>query len=210
MSVSATAMAMKKRDAEQAGRQHRCEEFSGPLANCSLKLRTHPPEAELAAAGFPSPTIAPMMLAVAAILSAENRYGIDDGKRSFQKMVQRDAAQERISSIARGSTALKPLRAAIVTGKKVKIGRHDDDAECPVAERERDQRCQREDGHGLAGDHVGHEGTLGKPRVDEQRGQDKAEDRARDEPPDGLLTVWTDASTRNAASVWVCSRWTGP
>src|SRR5439155_14650552 len=60
------------------------------------------------------------MLAVAATLSAANRYGTEAGMRSFQKIVQREAAQLRISSRARGSGEVRPRSSAIVTGKNVR------------------------------------------------------------------------------------------
>ena len=64
--------------------------------------------------------IAPTIDAVAAILSAVNRYGIDAGSRSFQYVAERPAAYERISSSARGSGARRPRIIAIVTGKNVR------------------------------------------------------------------------------------------
>jgi len=67
-----------------------------------------------------SPMIAPTMLAVAAILSAVNRYGIDAGRRSFVKMPTRPAPYERRSSSARGSNERRPRSMAMVTGKNVR------------------------------------------------------------------------------------------
>ena len=64
--------------------------------------------------------MAPTMLAVAAILSAVNRYGVEAGRRTFQRMAQRDAAYERISSRARGSGERRPRISAMVTGKNVR------------------------------------------------------------------------------------------
>src|SRR3990172_4495075 len=68
----------------------------------------------------PSPTIAPTMLAVAAILRAVNRYGSDAGSRNFTYACHGDAAYDRISSMARGSNERRPRIIAIVTGKKVR------------------------------------------------------------------------------------------
>ena len=64
--------------------------------------------------------IAPTTLAVAPILSAVKRYGSEAGTRSFQRIRQRPAAYERISSSARGSAECSPRRVLIVTGKKVR------------------------------------------------------------------------------------------
>ena len=67
-----------------------------------------------------SPMIAPTMAAVAAILRAVNRYGIDAGRRSFQNTSRREAPYERRSSSARGSNDRRPRSIAIVTGKNVR------------------------------------------------------------------------------------------
>src|SRR5215207_1755348 len=67
-----------------------------------------------------SPTIAPTTLAVAETLNAEKRYGSDAGTLSFQRIDQRDAAYERISSSARGSAESSPRSVLIVTGKNVR------------------------------------------------------------------------------------------
>src|SRR3954451_14321110 len=64
--------------------------------------------------------IAPTTDAVAATRSAENRYGIDVGTRSFQRMCQRLPANERMSSSARGSADCRPRSVLIVTGKNVR------------------------------------------------------------------------------------------
>src|SRR3954447_24101267 len=64
--------------------------------------------------------IAPTTLAVALILSALNRYGSDDGTRSLHSTCQFEAAYERMSSCARGSTACSPRNVLIVTGKNVR------------------------------------------------------------------------------------------
>src|SRR5439155_23295810 len=64
--------------------------------------------------------IAPTMLAVAEMRRAEKRNGSEVGKRSFHSTVQRFAAYERISSIARWSAACRPRSVEITTGKKVR------------------------------------------------------------------------------------------
>src|SRR5436305_5281666 len=55
-----------------------------------------------------SPTIAPMKHAVALILNDEKRYGMDDGRRRRQRIVQRDALTTRARSYRSGSTARNP------------------------------------------------------------------------------------------------------
>src|SRR5215471_2196251 len=67
-----------------------------------------------------SPMIAPTMLAVAETFRAVKRYGSDVGNRSFQRIVQRFAAYERMSSTDARSAALSPRSVAITTGKKVR------------------------------------------------------------------------------------------
>ena len=64
--------------------------------------------------------IAPTTAAGAAIFSAVKRYGNEAGIRSFQRIFQRFAAYERISSTARGSADRSPRSVLIVTGKKVR------------------------------------------------------------------------------------------
>ena len=64
--------------------------------------------------------IAPTIASGAAIRKAEKRYGSDAGTRSFQRIRQRPAAYERISSTACGSADWRPRSALIVTGKKVR------------------------------------------------------------------------------------------
>src|SRR5919109_2208030 len=64
--------------------------------------------------------IAPTTLAVADTLSAAKRNGSEAGTRSFQRIVRRLAAYERISSSARGSADWRPRSALMVTGKKVR------------------------------------------------------------------------------------------
>ena len=64
--------------------------------------------------------IAPTIEAVAEILSAVKRYGTEVGTRSFQRIAQRPAAYERISSTPRGSTESRPRSVLIATGKKVR------------------------------------------------------------------------------------------
>ena len=84
-----------------------------------MKFRIAPPRPSWIPEGS-SPTIAPTTLAVAEIFRAEKRYGSDAGTRSFQRIAERLAAYERISSSARGSADWSPRSALIVTGKKVR------------------------------------------------------------------------------------------
>src|SRR6516164_11794420 len=72
--------------------------------------------------------IAPTIASGAAMRNAENRYGSDVGACSFQRMLQRLAAYERISSTARGSADCRPRSALIVTGKKVRYAASTDTA----------------------------------------------------------------------------------
>src|SRR5438067_12427097 len=64
--------------------------------------------------------IAPTIARGAAIRNAENVNGSEAGTCSFQRIRQRPAAYERISSTARGSADCSPRSALIVTGKKVR------------------------------------------------------------------------------------------
>src|SRR5579862_5779927 len=64
--------------------------------------------------------IAPITLAVAEIFNAVKRYGRDAGTRSRQRIAQRPAAYDCISSSDRGSTAFRPRSSLIATGKKVR------------------------------------------------------------------------------------------
>src|SRR5262245_46804964 len=64
--------------------------------------------------------IAPITLAVAEILSAEKTNGSEAGTRRRQRIFQRPAAYECISSSARGSTAWRPRSVLIATGKNVR------------------------------------------------------------------------------------------
>ena len=57
--------------------------FSGPVMYCWLKLMIARPR-PLGIPPGPSPMIAPTIDAVAAILSAVNRYGIEAGRRSLR------------------------------------------------------------------------------------------------------------------------------
>src|SRR6188472_3294692 len=68
----------------------------------------------------PSPMITPTMDAVAAILSAVNRYGSEAGRRTFRYVDHADAAYDRMSSSERGSGERRPRIIAIVTGKNVR------------------------------------------------------------------------------------------
>src|SRR5512133_2552734 len=64
--------------------------------------------------------MAPITLAVAEIFKAEKPYGNDAGTRRRQRIRQRPAAYERISSSARGSGECRPRRVLIATGKNVR------------------------------------------------------------------------------------------
>ena len=64
--------------------------------------------------------IAPTIASGAAMRNAEKRYGSDAGACSFQRMRQRLAAYERMSSSARGSAERRPRSVLIVTGKNVR------------------------------------------------------------------------------------------
>ena len=84
-----------------------------------MKLTIAPPRPSWIDAGV-SPMIAPITAAVAEILSAVKRYGIEAGTRRRQRMLQRLDAYDSISSNARGSADWRPRSALIATGKKVR------------------------------------------------------------------------------------------
>ena len=130
--------------------------------------------------------MAPTMLAAAAILSAVNRYGTDAGRRTFQKIVQRDAAYERISSTARGSGERRPRISAMVTGKNVRYVAMMTTEVRPRPKPTTMSGARATIGHRLAGDDVGHEGPLGEREVDEDRGEDDADEGAQREADDRL------------------------
>ena len=67
-----------------------------------------------------SPTMAPMRLSVAPILSAVKKYGRALGNRTSRRMVHSDAAYDRISSSAAGSTWVSPRVTLTTTGKKTR------------------------------------------------------------------------------------------
>src|SRR4026208_307466 len=67
-----------------------------------------------------SPTIDPTTAAGAAIRNPVNKYGREAGSRSLRRMAHFEAAYDPISPLARGSNALGPRSAAIVTGKNVR------------------------------------------------------------------------------------------
>ena len=184
--------------------------FSGALVYCSLKLRIARPSPNWLPPGFPSPTIAPTMLAVAATLSALNRYGSEAGMRSFQKIVQRDAAQLRISSRARGSGEVSPRSWAIATGKNVRYEATITMPKHAVPERERDERREGEDRDRLARHDIRHERPLGELGVDEAGGEREPEQRPEQEPeqrpPTGVDRGRRRGSRRGSAACW---RWTG-
>src|SRR5712672_1065940 len=64
--------------------------------------------------------IAPTTASGAAMRKAEKRYGIELGTWSFQRICQRPAAYDSISSTARGSADSSPRKVLIVTGKNVR------------------------------------------------------------------------------------------
>ena len=65
-----------------------------------------------------SPTIAPMRLSVAATFSAVKKYGSAFGMRRTRRIVPSDAAYERMSSSAAGSTWVSPRVTLTTIGKK--------------------------------------------------------------------------------------------
>src|SRR5918995_1322062 len=65
-----------------------------------------------------SPTMAPIRLSVEPTLSAVKKYGSAFGTRTRQRMAQSDAAYERMSSRAAGSTEVRPRVTLTTTGKK--------------------------------------------------------------------------------------------
>src|SRR6266545_1364060 len=62
--------------------------------------------------------MAPIVASVAATLSAVKMNGSAVGMRNLRNTVKSDAAVERISSSAAGSTELSPRTVLIITGKK--------------------------------------------------------------------------------------------
>src|SRR5688500_12298634 len=65
-----------------------------------------------------SPTMAPMRLSVVATFSAVRKNGSAFGSRTLRRIVQSEAAYERISSSADGSTWVRPRVTLIMIGKK--------------------------------------------------------------------------------------------
>src|SRR5437879_1424409 len=63
--------------------------------------------------------MAAMTVPAAAILRAENRYGIDDGQRSFQSTCHHVADSVCISSTASGSRLRRPRTILTSVGKKL-------------------------------------------------------------------------------------------
>ena len=139
--------------------------------------------------------IAPTTLAVAATFSAEKMYGSDAGTRSFQSIVQRPAAYERISSSARGVGRLQAAQRVDRDGEERQVGGdHRDRRPSPRRGRQLrvhpddDHRRDREDRDRLRRDDVRQEAALQRSAsATSTTPSAKPNDRAEREADRGLL-----------------------
>ena len=155
-----------------------------------MKLRIAPPRPSWIDAGS-SPMIAPTTLAVAAILKAANRYGSDDGTRSFQST---DQSTGRVGVHQLECARVGRLEAADRVDRyreERQVGGDHRDREPrrqpATAEPDDDHRRDRQDRDRLRGDDVRQQPAAQQGRVDEHDADREAADRADREADHRLL-----------------------
>ena len=183
--TSAMRTQMKKKMPVRAAMRMVAQSFSGPVMYCWLKLMM----------ARPSPSFTPP--------GPLPDDGADDGRRGSHlegreevghRGRQADLAVDLPPRGRVGPHQLQRARIGRAQAASLRDGHReerqvrgdDDDRRVAAPRGGHDDGRQGHDGDGLAGDDVGHEGTLRERRVDEDRGQPDADEGPQREADDGL------------------------